>query len=595
MLCLVSGVAEAQPARAPSTPAVAGSDASVDQLLATRETPLLEALRAAERDADRGALARAGTVADAAQRDATPLGEDTLDPAFAAQLQMPPLPFRMTPRLARALSLYRSNEAARRALTGFLRNSGRYLSRIQAQLVAEGMPAPLAWVVAAESNFDPRAESPVGAMGLWQFIPETARGLGLRVDDWVDERRDPVRATTAGGRYLTELRARFGSWELALAAYNMGYNALLRAIRKYNTNDFETLATLEAGLPWETLHYVPRILGLAVAAHNEAQFALGAVNRETFVAWDDVALTRSVALADLAREAELTEARLRELNPALLRSRTPPADARTPFTLHVPQGSAERVRAALGRVRQDPNRAYALRLGESLDEVAARHQLRPSQLLARSGLVSESGLGVGSLLLVPAATHPTVSASLPVVPLDPAQASAPVPPGATRVYLRLAYGDESPRVARALGMNLDRFVQLNNLDPAARLQSGMWLVAHVTRDLAATVRVYTDAEVEALDRTSDAFADRAVAGDGRVRVRVVVRSGDSFSSIAQRFGTSVGSLERVNQRSRRTTLQAGDVLVVYATPERARQEETVARAEPEPEPERPSTTASNDP
>ena len=89
-----------------------------------------------------------------------------------------------------------------------------------------------------ESGHNPTVVSPAGAAGLWQFMPDAGRTYGLTVDRWVDERLDPERSTQAASRYLSDLYRRFGSWELAIASYNMGYGGLARSIRKFNSNDF---------------------------------------------------------------------------------------------------------------------------------------------------------------------------------------------------------------------------------------------------------------------------------------------------------------------------------------------------------------------
>jgi membrane-bound lytic murein transglycosylase D len=545
------------------------------------ESPMLQRLREASETSAAPRRSPVATLAQAAARDGVTLdAESGVDADFAARVRMPSLPMRVTPRLLETLRLYRTDERARRSLTGFLRNSGRYLSRLQALLVAEGLPEALAWVVAAESNFDPRAASPVGAVGLWQFMPETARGVGLRVDDWVDERRDPVLATRAGARYLRELYERFGSWELSLAAYNMGYAGLLRAVRKYNANDFEVLASLEAGLPLETLNYVPRILGLALAAQNESALGLPSFARETFVAWEDVRVGRSVPVGELARAARVSEAQLRDLNPSLLRSRTPPVEeGAAGFVLHVPQGTGEAVRAALTRLGEADAHAYRLRVGESLEEVAARWGLRPSQLLSRSGLRDGATVRPGSVLLVPRAEPVARVEAAPVVAVDPVMLAMPEVSGARRVYLRVAEPDELSAVARALGVRVADLGAWNRLDPAARVQPGMWLQAFVQGDPSATARVWEAAAVEAVDRTTDVFHDRAVAAAGQRRVRVTVQRGDTFAALAQRYGTTMGMIERVNQRSRRTTLEPGETLLLYADPARVEEADPAAVAQ----------------
>ena len=566
----------AQTAQAPTAPPVVRPTAAS----LGDESPSLAALRAVEQDADERASAAnaAGTVAQAAARDGTTLDADTLPSELAARLTMPDIPMRMTARLARELGLFRSEARARRLLSSWMRKSNRYRHRIQQTLLREGLPASLVWVAGAESAFDPRAESSVGAVGLWQFMPDAGRTYGLRVDAWVDERRDPDRSTLAAARYLRDLHARFGTWELAFAAYNVGYNALLRAIRKYNTNDFEALASLEAGLPVETIRYVPRILSFAIASTNPSPFDLGDLRPDPVVAWDDVELGASVPLAELAREASISEADLRALNPALLRARTPPCEAGASFVLHVPQGQGDGVRAALARLHLDAVRAYVVRQGETADDIAARFGMRTSALLSLSGLSDASTVRPGVTLLTP--EREAVASSLDVRPVVAVDAEAePGAPGTQRVFVRVASAEDVPVMARALGVSASNLVRWNHLDARARLQPGMWVQAWVSGDPSATARVWREEELEVVHRGSETFHDRAVAETGMVRVRMTVRDGDTLDTLAQRFHVTPGRIARINHLERTATLSAGTVLVVYAAPEHvveAREERSAA-------------------
>lgn len=572
-VCLAASAASAQtpPTARVSAPTrgTAPEPRSLDAILGTSESPALVALREAERAADQ-ARDTSDTVAEAARRDGASLDQADLPPELAGRLQMPALPFRMTTRMARELSLFRTDSRARRLAQRWTVLAGRYRTRLQQSLAAEGMPTALLWVAAAESAFDPRAESSAGAAGLWQFMPDTARSFGLRVDSWVDERRDPEHSTRAAVRYLRDLHDRLGSWELAFAAYNMGYTNLLRSIRKYNTNDFDTLATLEAGLPWETTHYVPRILSLAVAAQNPGVFEIATVAPEAPVMWEDVEVQRSLPLAAIAREAEVSEATLRELNPALLRTRTPPPSAQTPFVLHVPQGRGAMVRTVIARIETPATRTYVLRHGETLDEVAARFGTRPPQVLSLSGLSNDRGVGPGTMLLVPDRAPATETAGAPrVIAFDAALAALTPPEGTHRVWLRLSSGDALAGVARALQVTADDLARWNHLNPEARVHSEMWLQAFVSRDPDDTARTFADGDVTLDDRASDAFHDRSVAAAGQVRLRVTAAADDTFASLAERYGTSPARLERINRRGQRDPLTPGETVVVYADPARA--------------------------
>jgi membrane-bound lytic murein transglycosylase D len=124
--------------------------------------------------------------------------------------------------------------------------------------VAEGVPPELAWLAEAESSLNPQARSPVGAKGLFQFMPETAKSMGLSTF-LPDERTHPEKSARAAARYLRTLHGRFGNWALALAAYNAGEGRVSRTLAKHGAKSFTAIAD---ALPAETRMYVPKVCAL---------------------------------------------------------------------------------------------------------------------------------------------------------------------------------------------------------------------------------------------------------------------------------------------------------------------------------------------
>jgi membrane-bound lytic murein transglycosylase D len=181
-----------------------------------------------------------------------PSAEPAIDLSWLKQLEMPDIPVRWDARVVRYLEFYKNNPRGRSMVAGWIKKSGRYAASIRRVLREQALPEDILWLALVESGFDPTIQSPAGAAGLWQFMPDGARIYGLTVDRWIDERLDPERSTLAAAKYLADLRQRFGGWELAFAAYNMGYGGLLASIRKYNTNDYWELARYESGIPFET-------------------------------------------------------------------------------------------------------------------------------------------------------------------------------------------------------------------------------------------------------------------------------------------------------------------------------------------------------
>jgi membrane-bound lytic murein transglycosylase D len=212
---------------------------------------------------------------------------------------------------------------------------GRYLPMITNALTEAGLPQELAYLALVESSFRPDAKSSKGAVGLWQFIPNTARAYGLRIDQWVDERRDPERATRAASAYLKELHDYYGQWYLAAAAYNAGPGTIDRVLRSSRAKNFWRI---KARLSQETRDYVPKLIAIATIAAQPELFGLSPVTYEAPLDYEEIEVTAPLKLDALAKLTGADRATLRELNPALLRSRIPPG-ARG-YRVRVPLGKA---------------------------------------------------------------------------------------------------------------------------------------------------------------------------------------------------------------------------------------------------------------
>lgn len=163
-----------------------------------------------------------------------------------------------------------------------MRRAHSYLPMIQEEFARHGLPANLAYLAFIESCFEPEALSSAGARGMWQFMPDTARAYGLEVSEYMDERLDPVKSTTAAARYLKKLYAQFGNWPLAMAAYNCGENRLSKALQSigipnntssYGASSFWDLVAHEA-LPAETRDYVPKFMAVSIISNNPSYLSM---------------------------------------------------------------------------------------------------------------------------------------------------------------------------------------------------------------------------------------------------------------------------------------------------------------------------------
>src|ERR1700722_1009158 len=267
---------------------------------------------------------------------------------------MPYLPVRWDDRVVRYLELFRDDPRGRATFANLYRHSGRWQAMIRRALRKKSLPEDLLWVAMIESGFEPVARSAAGAVGLWQFMPETGKIYGLTVDRWLDQRLNTPLETDAAADFLADLHRRFGSWELALAGYNMGYAGLSSVVKRFNTNDFWSLARTEGTLPWETTLYVPKILAAAVVTHNLAAFGFGDLQTEGPVETDDVTVPPGTPLVVVAQAAGCTPKEVDTLNLELRAARTPPVgEGDAAYTVKVPAGKGAAATQALAKARRD--------------------------------------------------------------------------------------------------------------------------------------------------------------------------------------------------------------------------------------------------
>lgn len=559
-----------------SVPAWAGA-----QAVSGEEAAALQALREAEQALFRpvsSAHTTAGATPRVMDRVPSALSSDAPAPTpvvargqtdlqWLRGIALPDLPLRWDERVVRFLEYFRTDPRGRQLMSGWIQRSTRYGAMIDRELANARLPRDLRCVAMAESGFDPTVRSYAGAAGMWQFVPRTGEQYGLTRTHWVDQRNDPIRSTRAAAGYLSDLHRRLGSWELALAAYNMGYGAMARSIRKYNTNDFWALARLESGLPFETTVYVSKILACAIVMRNPERFGFAELTRDTPIEIEEVTVSGGVQLSTLARAAGMRTQDLSALNPELLRGRTPPG---AEYAVRIPRDRMETFARAWARVRPRDHTfgTHVVRFGESLSDVAWAYRTTEEALRELNELADPSDVTAGLALVVPAGTprQRSSSARREVVSVP---ATVIEVPGRRRVFYPVGGGESLDDVATFFDVSVDDIRRWNALDPQARLVSDMVLQLFVdpSRDVSQTV-VLTPDDVRVLVVGTEEFFEYHETQAGRVRLRYIVQPGDTLGSLAERFGRRIGDLARINRFSRRSAVVPGQELVIYADPTR---------------------------
>jgi membrane-bound lytic murein transglycosylase D len=287
-----------------------------------------------------------------------------------------------------------------------LARMGRYQGMVEEELAARRLPQSLAYLPIVESWYNPVAVSWVGAVGLWQFMSPTARGLGLRVNRLIDERRDPYRATPRALDFLGSLYDQFGSWFLALAAYNGGPGRMDRVLRRRapGVDGHDGLfLDVRRDLPRETRNFVPRFLAVALIARNPEAYGFGDVTPEGPLVFDEVEIPDATSLDVVARAAGVDQRSVEILNPHLLRGLTPAGVA---TRVRVPEGAGPVFADAFPLIPPEERVTFVEHVvasGETLSHIAQDYGVRVDDLLAANPRIQPRRMQVGQRVVVPKA------------------------------------------------------------------------------------------------------------------------------------------------------------------------------------------------
>ena len=512
------------------------------------------------------------------------------DLPWLANLTMPDLPVTWDRRVIDYLVFYKEDPRGRRIMRGWLERQGRYRDVILAALRKAKLPEDLLYLAMIESSYDSTERSRVGASGLWQFMPASGRIYGLTIDRWVDERNDPVRATEAATGAWADLYQRFGNWDLAMAAYNAGYGAVLKAIARFNSNDFWALVDYENALPWESGIYVPKALAAAIVGHNLATFGFADVDLGAPERWDDVTVPSSIALGTIAKAAGCGVDDLKRLNPHLRRHRTPAGRA---FVMRVPAGGGAAFAAKLGQLRGDWDTVdtYVARYGERFEDIATQFGISRQKLRALNDLDHDTEVTGGTVLVVPRVAadvrkknlaaaaddlygsgvdHKPGEALIVAVPDKDAEVAS-----ARRVFYRVVAGDELGVVAKAMGVSARDLATWNGLTIDAALQPRMVLQAFVApawSEDQARVALLDETRLVVVTRGSKEHLELSEGRSGRQRVEYAPTKRESYEQIGKRFGLSKRDMARINRKPPDTVVDKGELVVVYKVVDRSRSE-----------------------
>jgi len=279
--------------------------------------------------------------------------------------------------------------------------SGKYVRTMTEILNEEELPRELVFLPLIESQFNPYAYSSARAAGPWQLMPATAKKLNLKIDWWVDERRDPIKSTKAAAQYLKYLYNRFNSWSLALAAYNAGEGRVSRAVRKTGSDDFWTIKKT-GYIARETKNYVPSYIAAAAIAMHPEDFGFGEINYQRPLKYDEVIIQNPMDLELAAQFSGVDIQRIKDLNPELRRLCTPPNVPEYP--LRIPGGTKDRFLSNLAKTKgNEPYYIsfYRVQKGDTVGKIAVKLGSPVQAIIEMNDLGKKALITAGKSIMVP--------------------------------------------------------------------------------------------------------------------------------------------------------------------------------------------------
>jgi len=439
----------------------------------------------------------------------------------------------------------------KKVISEALDRSGRYLPMMREIFQEQGLPLDLVNLAYIESGFKYRAFSRAKAAGIWQFIKSTGKRYRLEVNNWLDERRDPEKATRAAAAYLKELFGMFDSWPLALASYNAGEHRVQRARVRQGTDDFWSLK-----LPRETQLFVPAFMAMTVIAKDPERYGFAPPVEE---AWkvERGGVPGAIALHHIARAIDATPDKIRDLNPALRHGVTPvnyreyevnlPSGTKELLLAQVDQLPRTRPREVVRAAGNEGGNRYRVRPGDTLGKIASRYRTTAGHIARLNDMKVEDTLRVGVLLDLPHGKRSTepVTASTAAHRSRTVVSVAPKPAAPVRSPVHVVRrGDTLWGIAKAYAVTPEELRRWNDLGPRARLLPGQLL--RVT--------------IHATKMTAEAGGGSTVSARP---VRYRVKRGDTLWEIARSHDVTQEELRRWNDLTHRAKLRVGQELTIH--------------------------------
>jgi membrane-bound lytic murein transglycosylase D len=442
----------------------------------------------------------------------------------------------------------------RRHFRRWLERAEKYRNIIEPILVEVGVPRDLLYLALIESGLNLNARSRVKATGPWQFMAGTGRLFGLRINWWIDERKDLVASTYAAAHYIKHLHNLFGSWPLALAAYNSGEYRVAHAVSRQKTDNYWRLQ-----LPSQTKWFVPKFMAALAIGRDPDKYGFDKPSSIP-VRYDLIRINDSTDLRLIAKSAGCTFTMLKKLNPAMKRWATPPGLV---VELKVPEGTGERCLAKLSDIPPDKRvswHKHRVRKGEALSRIASHYEISLGELKRINGIRNVHKIREGMILMIPVKGIDALASnssepgyrSPPKLPDKITLKKYKAPSGSKKIVYTVKDKDTLSEIAERFKTRLSRLRAWNGLRYRSIIHPGDKLVIYVPSDFE------TGGDVEAA-------APEMGSPDevGKQRIIHVVKRGETLSSISRIYKAKISDILGWNYGLKRDRLYPGDQITIW--------------------------------
>ena len=414
----------------------------------------------------------------------------------------------------------------REYMQAYLERSSRYIPLMKSVLQENDLPLDLVYVALIESGFSPKALSRANAVGYWQFIHGTGKRYGLRIDGYVDERKDPILSTRAAANYFKDLYSLFGSWHLALAAYNSGEYRVNRAVLRYYNRDFWFLSSKKA-LPRETRNYIPKFIAAIHISKNPTKYGFPNINYQAPINYELVKIKKPISLLKLAKQLGIAVEEIKMLNPMYKGEYVPVYEKET--VLRVPVGMLSLAQASLEKSQmKKPKHGYhyyywyRVRRGDNLYKIASRHRSTIRKIRRENNLGNSSFIRAGQKLKIP--TSRLVASKI--------KSSV----STNKEFHIVQKGQSLSHIARIYKLKLPQLKELNNIQGQP--------IIHPKQK----IRIKKRSPVASKKTINKSYH--------------IVRKGDTLIGIAKKYNTPLPKLMKVNSMSFKSVLLTGTRLII---------------------------------